>query len=38
VVATAMPMPIMPLRLPAWLVVGEESPLSARMNSIPETR
>ena len=38
VVATAMAMPIMPLRLPAWLEVGEERPRSARMNRTPETR
>ena len=38
VVATAIPMPIMPLRLPARLVSGDESPRSARMNRTPETR
>ena len=38
VVPTAMAMPIMPLRLPAWLVAGLESPRRARMKSTPETR
>jgi hypothetical protein len=38
VVATAIAMPIMPLRLPARLVTGEESPRSARMKRTPETR
>jgi len=38
VVATAMVMPIMPLRLPFWLVAGLERPRSARMKSTPETR
>ncbi len=37
VVSTAMPMPIMPLRLPAWLVTGLDSPRSARMKSTPDT-
>jgi hypothetical protein len=37
VVSTAMAMPIMPNRLPCWLVIGLESPRSARMNSTPET-
>ena len=38
VVRTAMVMPIMPLRLPAREVAGEDRPLSARMNSTPATR
>ncbi len=37
-VPTAMVMPIMPLRLPAWLVVGDDSPRSARMKRTPEIR
>ena len=37
VVRTASPMPIMPKRLPAREVSGEDSPLSARMNRMPET-
>ncbi len=36
VTPTAMAMPIMPLRLPAWLVTGLESPRSARMKRTPE--
>jgi hypothetical protein len=35
---TAMAMPIIPLRLPAWLVEGLDRPLSARMNRTPESR
>ena len=38
VVMTAIAMPIMPKRLPRWLVSGDDSPRSARMNSTPETR
>ena len=38
VVATAIAMPIMPLRLPAREEAGEDSPRSARMNRTPETR
>ncbi len=38
VVAMAMAMPIMPLRLPARLVTGDDSPRSAMMNRTPETR
>jgi hypothetical protein len=36
-VPTAIAMPIMPLRLPAWLVVGDDNPRSARMKRTPET-
>ena len=38
VVTMAMPMPIMPKRLPCCEVVGCDRPRSARMNSTPETR
>jgi len=38
VVAMAMPMPIMPYRLPCRDVVGWERPLSARMKRMPATR
>ena len=36
--AMASAMPIMPLRLPVWLVAGDDRPFSARMNRTPETR
>ncbi len=36
-VPTAMAMPTMPLRLPARLVSGLDSPRSARMKRTPET-
>ena len=38
VVTTAIAMPIMPKRLPWREVAGEDSPRSARMNRMPETR
>ena len=38
VTPTARAMPIMPLRLPAWLVTGLERPRKARMKRTPETR
>ena len=38
VVRTAMAMPAMPKRLPWRAVAGEDSPRSARMNRMPETR
>ncbi len=38
VVTTAIAMPIMPKRLPRWLVVGLDSPRSARMKHTPATR
>ena len=38
VVRTAIAMPIMPKRLPWREVAGEESPRSARMKRMPETR
>ena len=38
VVTMAMPMPIMPKKLPCRLVVGCDRPRSARMNRMPETR
>ena len=38
VVLIAIAMPIMPRRLPRRAVAGLESPLSAKMNSTPETR
>ena len=38
VVSTATAMPIMPKRLPWREVAGEDSPRSARMNRMPETR
>ncbi len=38
VVAMAIPMPIMPLRLPVREEAGDDRPFSARMNSTPETR
>ncbi len=38
VVRTATAMPIMPKRLPWREVAGEDSPRSARMNRMPETR
>src|ERR1700744_5629426 len=38
VVAMASAMPIMPLRLPAWLVAGDDRPFSARMKRTPGTR
>ena len=38
VVATAIPMPIMPSRLPRWLVAGLDRPLSARMKHTPAIR
>ena len=38
VVTTAIAIPIMPKRLPRWLVVGLDSPRSARMKHTPATR
>ena len=38
VVAMAMAMPIMPLRLPARDETGDDRPRNARMNRTPETR
>ena len=38
VVTTAISMPIMPKRLPRWLVEGEDSPRNARMKHTPATR
>ena len=38
VVLIAIAMPIMPRRLPRRDVAGLESPLSAKINSTPETR
>jgi hypothetical protein len=38
VVTTAMVMPIMPNRLPRWLVAGLDRPRSARMKHMPATR
>ncbi len=38
VVAIAIAIPIMPNRLPRWLVSGFDNPRSARMNRTPATR
>jgi len=38
VVPMASAMPSMPLRLPAWLVAGEDRPFSARMKKTPAAR
>ena len=38
VVPTAIAMPIMPLRLPAWLDSGDDRPRSERMKRTPAIR